>query len=126
MTWHYGIFVLLLAGSINFCSAAGSTFGIGHFTENFLTDLQLSRSQLSAAWTCAMLATAIALPFVGRSVDRFGPRRVMFVVTVGYATALLTLSFVHSLWHIFLSFTLLRICMASTQLIAQVGLHTLP
>lgn len=66
-----------------------------------------------------MIGTAITIPFVGRFVDRLGPRVVMFCVAVTYALSLFLISFCTSPILIGFLFLTVRISMASLQLLAQ-------
>ncbi len=50
--------------------------------------LDLTRSQVSAAYLVGTLLASLALPRVGRALDEYGTRRTLLVVAVGLAVAL--------------------------------------
>lgn len=61
-------------------SAPGQTVVVSQFNHAFTTTLGLSATQLSGAYLLGTVAAALPLTLVGAVADRFGPRRVMFVV----------------------------------------------
>lgn len=61
-------------------SAPGQTVVVSQFNESFSTALGLSATALSTAYLVGTVSAAVPLTLVGALADRFGPRRVMFVV----------------------------------------------
>ncbi len=72
-------------------------FSFGVFLKPVSAAFGWSRTQASLGFTLAALTVAAASPFLGRLVDRIGPRRVMLPCVAIYAVALAGLALVHSL-----------------------------
>jgi len=68
-------------------TAPGQTVVVSQFNESFTTTLGLSATQLSTAYLVGTVAAALPLTFVGAVADRFGPRRVMFVIALLFGGA---------------------------------------
>ena len=115
---HYGYVVLGVAACALFFTAAGSTYGVGVFTEALMEDLGVSRTVVSAAWTAALLATGCVLPLSGRLLDRYGARVVMFIIPIPYALALVWLAYTSSAVMTAFAFFFLRWCMGTAMITA--------
>lgn len=66
----------------------GQTVGVSVFVDPMMAALDLTRSQVSAAYLVGTLLASLALPRVGRALDEYGTRRTLLVVAVGLAVAL--------------------------------------
>lgn len=78
----YG-WVILVAGTLGLIlTSPGQTYSLSIFTEHFITDLGLSRSLVSTLFTIGTLSGSLALPVVGRQIDRYGSRRVVVVTSI--------------------------------------------
>lgn len=75
----------------------GQTIGISVFIDEFVTDLNLTRSQVAGAYLVGTLTGSTLLPLVGRLVDRYGVRKGQFALSVVLALALINLSQVSNL-----------------------------
>lgn len=73
-------------------SGPGQTAGIAVFVDHVITDLDVGRSAVSLAYMVGTLAGALALPWIGRAVDRFGVRRVLALVALGFGAFLVLLA----------------------------------
>ena len=105
---HYG-WVILAAGTFGMImTTPGQTLGISVFLDRIILDLGATRSQVSLTYTLATLAGAMALPFVGRFIDRRGPRRAVVVISAAFALACVWMGFVQGLWTLAIGFLLLR------------------
>lgn len=71
---------------------SGARFAIGLLLYPMSYDLQWSRSTLSLSVTLFMVLSALALPFVGRYVDRFGARAVLGVAVLVMSAAAFALT----------------------------------
>ncbi len=69
-------------------SGPGQTAGIAVFVDHVITDLGVGRSAVSLAYMVGTLAGALTLPWIGRAVDRFGVRRVLALVALGFGAFL--------------------------------------
>lgn len=75
-------------------TAPGQTAGLSVFTDPLISELDISRTGISASYFFGTLAGAAAQPFVGRALDRFGARAVTVAIGALFAGVLLALSFV--------------------------------
>ncbi|WP_170293599.1 MULTISPECIES: MFS transporter [Nocardiopsis] len=78
-------------------SGPGQTAGVSVFVDHLVTDLDVSRSAVSLAYMCGTLSGALALPWLGRAVDRFGVQRVLAAVALGFGGFLVLLACVQGL-----------------------------
>ncbi len=77
---YYGWVVLAVASFCLVMSSPGQSYAVSIFIEHFIRDLGLSRSVVSSLYTGATLLASVALPFIGRQIDRFGVRVLVGVV----------------------------------------------
>jgi MFS family permease len=91
--------VILLTGFVVLMFNSGVRFSVGLVLKPMADDLDWTRSAIAGAVTIFMLLSALALPVIGRLVDRFGPNLVMSasVVLMGVGTA--AMSWVSTPWH---------------------------
>lgn len=80
---YYGWIVLGMATLGMAATLPGQTAGVSLFIDALIRDLELSRSVISWLYTAATVVGASILPLVGRSLDRWGPRRVGVLVIAG-------------------------------------------
>ena len=90
------------------CTLPGQTAGASLFIDAFITDLGVSRSAVSLAYTGATVAAAFVLPWTGRALDRWGPRRGAVVVGALLALACVAMGQVRGLMTLAVGFFLLR------------------
>lgn len=82
--------------------AAGMSFWtFGLFVGPLQAEFGWSRSAIAGATSLSLLVSAGASPLVGRLVDRYGPRGIILIGTVGTAAGYLLLSRIGELWHLF-------------------------
>lgn len=105
---HYG-WVVLGASTIGMAmTIPGQTIGVSVFLDSIIADLGLSRSVVSGAYTVGTLAASLALPFVGRQIDRVGPRRAVVVIATLFALACAFMGLVAGFITLLIGFTALR------------------
>ena len=93
---YYG-WIIVVAGIIAMTmTSPGQTYAVSIFIEHFIHDLDLSRSLVSTLYTVGTLFGSFALPFVGRQIDRRGPRFMVFVISVGFGFACIFMGFVQN------------------------------
>ena len=66
----------------------GQTVGVSVFVDPMMATLDLTRSQVSAAYLVGTLLASFALPRVGRALDEHGTRRTLLVVALALGVAL--------------------------------------
>lgn len=75
----------------------GQTAAVSVLIDPMVQDLQISRSEISTAYLIGTLSGAVAMPWVGRALDRYGARAVLLVVAAVFGAMLLCLSAVSGL-----------------------------
>ena len=73
-------------------TAPGQTASISVFLTPMIDELEVSRTAVSTAYMVGTLTGALALPWIGRAVDRYGTRLTMTVIAACFSLALLGLS----------------------------------
>ena len=86
----------------------GQTIGVSVFVDPIIDTLGLTRSQVSTAYLIGTLLGALALPSVGRWVDRIGSRRAMTAIGIGFGAGLVAMSGVRGFVTLAIGFTLIR------------------
>ncbi len=93
---------ILGAGFTILFFGGGSRFAFGLMLKPMSEDLDVSRSTLTLAVTMFMVVSAVALPFVGRLVDRWSLRGTIAIGAVIGAAGLALMGHVHYSWQVFL------------------------
>jgi OFA family oxalate/formate antiporter-like MFS transporter len=79
---YYG-WVILVAGTIGvLMSIPGQTMGVSVFTESLLSDLEISRNNLSLAYLVGTLGSGLLITRAGKLYDRHGARVMAFIAGV--------------------------------------------
>lgn len=104
----YGWVVLTVATLGMVMTTPGQTLGVAVFLDPILTDLGAERGTVSLLYTLGTLAGAVALPFVGRALDRWGPRVLVVAVSAGLALACVWMASVRDLAGLAIGFVLIR------------------
>ena len=98
----------------------GQTVGVSVFLDAIIDDLGVARSTVSLLYTVGTLAGSLALPFVGRFIDGYGPRLAVGLIASAFAGACLYMSFVEGLWMLAIGFVLIRMLgQGSLSLVSQ-------
>ena len=94
--------LILGAGFTILFFSGGSRFAFGLMLKPMSEDLDVSRSTLSLAVTMFMVVSAVAMPFVGRLVDRWSLRGTIAIGAAISAVGLVLMGQVHHSWQIFM------------------------
>ena len=94
--------LILAAGFAILFFSGGSRFAFGLMLKPMSEDLEVSRSTLSLAVTMFMVVSAVAMPFVGRLVDRWSLRGTIAIGAGIGAAGLALMGQVQSSWQVFL------------------------
>ena len=105
---YYGWIILVAAGIGRVMTSPGQTYSVSIFIQQFIEDLGISRSLVSTLYTLGTLAGSLALPFVGRQIDRRGPRLMVSVITALFAVSCVYMGFVHNAVMLGIGFVLIR------------------
>jgi MFS family permease len=104
----YG-WIVLAAGTFGIMATLpGQTVGVSVFLDEIIRDLGLSRSLVSTLYLVGTLAGSFVLPFVGRFIDRRGPRLTVVVVAAAFALACVWMGTVQGVVMLLIGFTLIR------------------
>ena len=106
--FYYGWVVLAISTLGMAATLPGQTAGVSLFIDAFIEDLGLSRSAVSWFYTAATVLGSLALPLVGRLLDRYGPRRMAVVIIALFAASCIGMSWVSGWIGVFVGFVCLR------------------
>lgn len=105
---YYG-WVILAAGTFGMMmTTPGQTVGVSIFIDRIIADLGVSRAAVSLMYAGGTLIGSFALPFVGRFIDRRGPRRAVVIIAALFALACVGMGWVQGLFTLFIGFSLIR------------------
>ncbi|MCA9920292.1 MAG: MFS transporter [Anaerolineales bacterium] len=106
--FFYG-WVIFVVGTIGLTmTSPGQTYAVSIFIEHFIHDLGLSRSLVSSLYTIGTLTGSFALPFVGRQIDKRGPRLMVLLISVSFGLACIYMGFVQNALMLGLGFVAIR------------------
>ncbi|MGF1574689.1 MAG: MFS transporter [Cyanophyceae cyanobacterium] len=106
--FHYS-WVILAAGTFGLMmTIPGQTIGVSVFLDPMIADLGLSRSQVSLMYMVGTLVASLWLSFVGRFIDRKGPRLAVVIISGLFACACVGMGFVNGLVTLGLGFLTIR------------------
>jgi len=104
----YGWWILGVAALGIFASGPGQSHTFSVFVAPISAELGVSPAAIASAYAFATMAAAFGLPFMGRLVDRHGPRRMTLVIAVGLGLACLLFGAAANLVMLGFGFAMLR------------------
>jgi MFS family permease len=104
----YGWVILAVASLIMFGTGPGQSHLIGLFFDPISQELGLSRTSIAAAYGSATLVAALALPRMGRLVDRHGPATMLSIIAFGLGAFAILFSFATGWIYLAIGFAGLR------------------
>ena len=112
--WHpdtpffYGWLILIIIGCGQFIatSLAQSTFG--GVQDLIVNNMSWDRKTIALTATFGTWTAGAISPFIGKSVDKFGPRWIMFIAAILVGGGLIVLSNVQTLWEFFFIYIIIR------------------
>jgi MFS family permease len=105
---YYGWVMLAVGGLSVFASGPAQSHIFSVYITPISDDLALSRTSISSAYAAATLLAAFGLPYVGRLIDGFGVRRVVFCIAILFGLANFAFGHVAGLLSLALAFGALR------------------
>ena len=90
-------------------SGPGQTIGVSVFVDQFISDLDISRSEVSTAYLIGTLIAALGLPRIGQQIDRVGVRRGMTAVGIAFGVALVGMAGVQGFFTLVIGFVAIRL-----------------
>jgi MFS family permease len=91
-----------------FFTGPGQTFSFSIFIEHFINEFNWTRTEVNAYYSIASLIAGLSMYLVGKVVDKHGAKKVMIIAALLLAFSMLWLSFLNSLWMLFIGFFLGR------------------
>ncbi|MEM7801165.1 MAG: MFS transporter [Chloroflexota bacterium] len=106
--FNYG-WVVLIVGTLGaIMSSPGQTYSVSIFIEEFIRDLGLSRSLVSTLYAVGTVTASLTLPFVGRQIDRRGPRLMVVVIALAFGLVCIYMGTVQNGFMLLLGFIGIR------------------
>jgi MFS family permease len=99
-------YIILASGFTVLFFNSGTRMAFGLVLKPMSEDLDLSRSMLSSVFTVFMLVSAVAMPIVGRLIDRYSIRVMVAAGTVLGASAIALMGQINSSWQLFVLYGL--------------------
>lgn len=93
----YGWRIVVFAAIALALTGPGQTYGVSVFVDPMIEDLGISRTQMTTAYLIGTLVGALALPWIGQAIDRFGVRRTMAIIGALFGGLLIGMSLVSNL-----------------------------
>jgi MFS family permease len=106
--FFYGWLILAIAGLGIFASGPGQSHTFSVFVGPIAADLGITSTSIASAYALATLVAALGLPWMGRLVDRHGPRRMLLVVSLLLGLACLAFGAAANVLWLALGFAALR------------------
>ena len=103
-----GWWMVLWCTIVRGVTAPGQTIGVSAFIDPMIESLEISRSAIATTYLIGTLCGAVALPAIGRWIDRVGVRHSMTVVGFAFACAVALTGTVQNLAMLTLAFVGLR------------------
>ena len=97
-----------VAATAQFMSAPGQSYSVAAFKEPMRESLGISETNYSLAYGFATIVSGALLPFVGRSIDRYGARRTLPTIALLLGLACLGMSRVSGLSGLYAGFSFVR------------------
>ena len=91
-----------------FATTPGQTVGVSAFIDPIASDLGLGRAHVLVLYSLGTFLGILTAPFIGRLVDRFGPRRLIVPAVAAVAAACGVMNLAHDAWSLGLGFLVLR------------------
>ncbi|MFZ5822992.1 MAG: MFS transporter [Bacillota bacterium] len=106
--FFYGWVIVAVSALGIFFSGPGQTYSVSVFVDPLIEHFGWSRSLVSSLYSVGTLCAGLAMPLMGKAVDRFGHRRMLPLVAGGLAFALLFMSAVINPVMLLTGFALIR------------------
>ncbi len=86
----------------------GQTIGVSSFADHLTTDLAISATSLSTAYLIGTISGSLAMPAIGRWIDRTGVRKTMILIATAFSIAVAYMGTVRHLWMLVIGFVGIR------------------
>lgn len=106
---HYGYFAIPLCACTQVLANAGTTLGLGYYSDYLMSELNISRSLISGLFAVAIFSGSFIMPLIGRSIDKLGARFTALCALPFYVMTFVLFSYVNNVYMMVLVFLLFRI-----------------
>ncbi|MFC1905331.1 MFS transporter [Chloroflexota bacterium] len=96
--FFYGWYIVAASWIMTFLVNA---VAVGIFFKPMLDEFGWDRATLSSVQTVALVVFAVASPFIGKMIDRLGPRVMIFVTVATHTLSSVVNGLATSLWHLY-------------------------
>ena len=96
---YYGWYIVVISWIMLFLVSA---VGVGIFFKPILEEFGWDRATLSSLHTFALLIFAVASPFLGHFIDKYGPRVTLFICVFTQTLSSVVNGLASGIWHIFI------------------------
>ena len=121
----YG-WIMLAVGFLGLLATGpGQSYNIAVFVNPLIEELNLSRTAISSAYSIGTMIAALGLSYIGRMIDRFGPRLMIVALALALGAVCLLFPFVSGIIALSVAFTAVRffgqgaLTLGSTNLVSQ-------
>lgn len=105
---YYGWIVLVVGTLGVIMSSPGQTYSFSIFIEEFIRDLSISRSLVSTLYAVGTVTGSLALPFIGREIDKRGNRKMVVVIAIAFGIACFYMSTVNGAFMLMIGIIFMR------------------
>ncbi|KKK52621.1 hypothetical protein LCGC14_3103050, partial [marine sediment metagenome] len=113
----YGWWMVLAGSVILFVSSGIGFYSHGVILDPLRTAHGWSKGTISSAITLYFFATGLMGIIIGRQIDKYGPRRFLIIGSIIFGLGFWSLSGIHKLWQLYVSYFIMSIGFCFTSLI---------
>ena len=112
--------LILAVGTLGIImSSPGQTYSFSIFIEEFINDLGISRTLVSSLYTIGTISGSLALPYIGRQIDKYGSRKMVIVITLAFGAAIVFMGTVRNVVMLVSGFIFMRMLGQSSMVIVS-------
>ncbi len=92
--------IIVVASFLTMLVVSGSWFSFPAFINSLTDNFNWDRTSISTVISVGLIVSGVALPFVGRLIDMFGPKKVIFVANTLLGVSLILKGTITNLWEL--------------------------
>jgi MFS family permease len=116
---YYGYWILL-ATFMSLLLMSGCVYwGFSLFISPLQTDFGWNRGEIMVSFTIYSLIGGLSSPFIGRIVDRFGPKKIIVIGALVSGLGLASLYLLSNIWHLYIAYAVVGVGAVGMGPIAQ-------
>jgi MFS family permease len=102
--FFYGYWIVAVAFYSVFIYSGCGFYAFSLFVKSLQDAFGWGRGEIMLSWTISNLVTGFSAPFIGRVIDRYGPRRVIVIGALIGGLSFILLSQTQQLWNFYLAY----------------------